>query len=254
MLRQLIDSGGLEVTEDEFLGGTLKIAQPKVGYRAGMDAVLLGAAIPAVAGQSVLDVGSGVGTAGLCLIRRVPNVQMVGVELQPELQRLATLNAENNGLQARASFLQGDIRAKGQLLAARRFDHVFSNPPYIAGSKGRSSDSRHADLSKREGEADLAEWIDAMLYWVKERGHITIIHRADRLDEIIGHLHSRVGDLRVCPVWPKRDRNANRVIIQGRREAKAGLTLSPGIVVRQANDEVTHEMEDIQRRGRGLLL
>ena len=202
----------------------------------------------------VLDVGCGVGTAGLCLVRRVPNVKMAGVELQPELQALATLNAEKNGLSSRAHFARGDIRAKGGLLAARSFDHVFSNPPYIAGSKGRSSDSRRADISKRETEADLAEWIDAMLYWVKERGHITIIHRADRLHEIIELLSPRVGALRVCPVWPKRGRNANRVIVQGRREAKAGMTLSPGIVVRHHDDTVTREMEEIQRHGLGLSL
>ena len=254
MLRQLIDLGDLETTQDDFLGGALKLYQPKVGYRAGMDAVLLGASIPAVAGQTVLDVGCGVGTAGLCLVRRVPNVKMAGVELQPELQALATLNAEKNGLSSRAHFARGDIRAKGGLLAARSFDHVFSNPPYIAGSKGRSSDSRRADISKRETEADLAEWIDAMLYWVKERGHITIIHRADRLHEIIELLSPRVGALRVCPVWPKRGRNANRVIVQGRREAKAGMTLSPGIVVRHHDDTVTREMEEIQRHGLGLSL
>ncbi len=254
MLRQLINSGAHETTEDDFLGGALTITQPKVGYRAGMDAVLLGASIPAVAGQRVLDVGCGVGTAGLCLVRRVLNVTMVGVELQSDLQAIATLNAKKNGLSDRASFVQGDIRAKGQLLDARSFDHVFSNPPYIAGSAGRSSVSRHADLSKRESEADLAEWIDAMLYWVTERGYLTIIHRADRLDEIIDHLRPRVGALSVCPIWPKRERNANRVIVQGRRDAKAGLSLLPGIVVRNQDDSVTREMEDIQRHGGGLSL
>ena len=249
----MTDRETLEVTQDSFLGGSLEILQPRKGYRAGMDAVLLGAAIPAEAGQHVLDVGCGVGTAGLCLARRVAGVQVTGIELQPEIHALAIQNAANNGLKDRFSFVCGDVTNKGQVLPARYFDHVISNPPYIAEASGRRSFREHADLSKRESDVELTEWIEAMLYWVKERGCITIIHRADRLHEIIDLLNPRVGALRVCPVWPKKGRNANRVVVQGRREAKAGLTLLPGIVVRDDQDRVTPEMEEIQRLGRGLV-
>ena len=249
----MTDPDKLDVTKDSFLGGALEVLQPRAGYRAGMDAVLLGASVQAEAGQSVLDVGCGVGTAGLCLATRVPEAQVTGIELQPDLHRLAVQNAANNGLDARVRFVCGDVLEKGRILPARQFDHVISNPPYIAETSGRISAREHADLSKRETKADLAEWIEAMLYWVKERGFVTIIHRADRLHEIISLLDPRVGALRVCPVWPKQGRPANRVVVQGRREAKAGLTLSPGIAVRDDQDRVTPEMEEIQRLGRGLV-
>ena len=249
----MIDSDPLETTCDSFLGGALQVLQPRAGYRAGMDAVLLGASIPAQAGQHVLDVGCGVGTAGLCLASRVPGVQVTGIELQPDLHRLAMQNAANNGLDDRVGFVCGDVQKKGRLVPARSFDHVISNPPYIAETSGRRSGTQHADLSKRELEITLADWVEAMLYWVKERGNITIIHRADRLHEIIDLLVPRVGDIHVCPVWPKQGRNANRVLVQGRREARAGLTLAPGIAVRDDHDEVTAEMEALQRYGRGLV-
>lgn len=242
-----------DISQDSFLGGSLQVLQPKVGYRAGMDAVLLGASTPAVAGQSVLDVGCGVGTAGLCLATRVDDVSVTGLELQPRLRALATRNADNNHLSDRVRFVCGDVRDKGQVLPGRCFDHVISNPPYIAEASGRVSPSRHTDLSKRESEVTLAEWIDAMLYWVKERGYITIIHRADRLHEIIEALSPRIGALRICPVWPKPGRDANRVLVQGRREARAGLTLTPGITVRDNLDSVTPEMERIQRYGHDLV-
>lgn len=249
----MTDAGTLQVTRDSFLGGALEVLQPRAGYRAGMDAVLLGASVPAAAGQHVLDVGCGVGTAGLCLARRVPGVQVTGIELQPEIHGLAVQNALNNGLHDRVQYVCGDVMDKGQILPARCFDHVISNPPYIAETSGRRSFREQADLSKRESDVELTEWIEAMLYWVKERGFVTIIHRADRLHEIIHLLHPRVGALKVCPVWPKRGRNANRVVVQGRREAKAGLTLLPGIVVRDDQDRVTPEMEEVQRLGRGLV-
>jgi len=249
----MTDAETLQVTRDSFLGGALEVLQPRVGYRAGMDAVLLGASVPAEAGQQVLDVGCGVGTAGLCLASRMPGVQVTGIELQPEIHDLAAKNALNNGLDDRVRYVCGDVMAKGQILPARSFDHVMSNPPYIAETSGRRSFREQADLSKRESDVELTEWIDAMLYWVKERGIVTIIHRADRLHEIIDSLHPRVGALKVCPVWPKKGRNANRVVVQGRREAKAGLTLLPGIVVRDDQDRVTPEMEELQRLGRGLV-
>ncbi|MAW52552.1 MAG: methyltransferase [Geminicoccus sp.] len=242
----------LAISEDSFLGGALHVLQPRTGYRAGMDAVLLGASVSATTGQRVLDVGCGVGTASLCLARRIGDVSVTGLELQPALHELATQNAVNNGLDQRVTFVRGDVSRKGGVLPARSFDHVISNPPYIAETSGRRSGSQHADLSKRESEVTLAEWIEAMLYWVKERGHITIIHRADRLHEIIEALTPRIGGLRVCPVWPKPGREANRVVVQGRREAKAGLSLLPGITVRDQDDRVTPEMERIQRYGHGL--
>mgnify|MGYP001256401602 CR=1 FL=1 len=188
-----------------------------------------------------------------------PPVGQGGVTLRLEIKahhnhrkKLATQNAANNGLDERVTFVRGDVSRKGGVLPARSFDHVISNPPYIAETSGRRSGSQHADLSKRESEVTLAEWIEAMLYWVKERGHITIIHRADRLHEIIEALTPRIGGLRVCPVWPKPGREANRVVVQGRREAKAGLSLLPGITVRDQDDRVTPEMERIQRYGHGL--
>ena len=242
----------LAISEDSFLGGALHVLQPQTGYRAGMDAVLLGASVSATTGQRVLDVGCGVGTASLCLARRIGDVSVTGLELQPALHELATQNAVNNGLDQRVTFVRGDVSRKGGVLPARSFDHVISNPPYIAETSGRRSGSQHADLSKRESEVTLTEWIEAMLYWVKERGHITIIHRADRLHEIIEALTPRIGGLRVCPVWPKPGREANRVVVQGRREAKAGLSLLPGITVHDQDDRVTPEMERIQRYGHGL--
>ena len=102
----------------------------------------------------------------------------------------------------------------------------------------------------------VGAWGTALAKLLHENGHHLTLwaHRADRLDEIIDHLRPRVGALSVCPIWPKRERNANRVIVQGRRDAKAGLSLLPGIVVRNQDDSDAREMEDSQRHGGGLSL
>jgi len=82
---------------DQFLGGRLTVAQPKTGYRAGVDPVLLAASVPAGRGESVLELGCGVGVASLCLAARVPGLKITGVEIQPDAAILAAQNAQHNG-------------------------------------------------------------------------------------------------------------------------------------------------------------
>jgi tRNA1Val (adenine37-N6)-methyltransferase len=87
-----------QLTDDKFLCGRLRLLQPEKGYRAATDAVLLAAACPAVAGQSVLDLGCGAGAASLCLAARVPGLRLTGLEVQPEYADLARRNAARNGI------------------------------------------------------------------------------------------------------------------------------------------------------------
>ncbi|MCR6630609.1 MAG: methyltransferase [Magnetospirillum sp.] len=116
-------------SEDHFLDGRLVIRQPVDGYRAGSDPVFLAAAVPARAGQCVLDLGCGVGTAGLSLLVRVP-VSVVGLELQPGLARLARANAEANGFGERFQVVEGCLTEPPEAAPYHHFDHVITNPPW----------------------------------------------------------------------------------------------------------------------------
>ena len=133
-----------------------------------------------------------------------------GLSCSPDLSALATENAARNGLAGRATFIAGDLRARGSILKARSFDHVICNLPYVAEDGGQTSGTARADPSKRETDADLADWIDAMLYWVRERGYLSLVHRTDRLHDIISLLTPRVGEIRVCPIWPAGPRRQPR--------------------------------------------
>src|SRR5664279_1796469 len=90
-----------DVTEDGFLGGRLRLRQPRAGHRAGHDAVLLAAATAARAGDRVVDFGAGVGAAGLALACRVQGLDLVLVEIDPRLAALARDNARLNEIAAR---------------------------------------------------------------------------------------------------------------------------------------------------------
>jgi len=101
----------MQVSIDGFLGGRLRLEQPKIGYRAGIDPVLLAAACSAQRGQEVLELGCGVGVASLCLGRRVPGLALHGVEILHDYAQMARENAARNGLEfdVNTSIIEGSI-------------------------------------------------------------------------------------------------------------------------------------------------
>src|ERR1700743_84928 len=93
------------LTEDALLGGRVRLLQPRRGYRVAIDAVLLAAATPAKARDSVLDLGAGAGAVGLCRAARVPQCRVTCLDLQPNLTALAHQNVETNGMAGRVLVL-----------------------------------------------------------------------------------------------------------------------------------------------------
>jgi tRNA1(Val) A37 N6-methylase TrmN6 len=160
-------------TLDSVLGGRVTLHQPAVGYRAAIDPILLAAACPAEPGERVVDLGCGVGTAALCLARRVANTQCIGVDLQPDLADLANRNAQENGLADRVSFIAGDILDRTLPIYARPADHVIVNPPYLKRGAATPSENPIKALANIEGEADLAAWVAAAAKATRPGGTVT---------------------------------------------------------------------------------
>lgn len=215
-----------DLREDGFLGGRLRIVQPARGYRAGADAVMLAAACPAGAGDHVLELGCGAGTAMLCLGARVPEAVLTGLELQPDYAALAGRNATANAI--KASVVQGDLADMPAGLRGASFDHVIANPPYfIAGTTapdpGRGC-ARHEDTP-------LPLWIDAALRRLRPGGWLTLIQRADRLAAILLALDGRAGAITILPLVARAGREAGRVIVLACKGARGPLRLlSPFIM------------------------
>jgi hypothetical protein len=157
------DFAGAELTEDAFLGGRLRLRQPAAGYRAAIDPVLLAAAVPAAAGNTVADLGCGVATAGLCLLARVPGARVSGLELQAPLAELAIQNATLNSCSDRLAVVLGDVTAPPAALVPGGFDHVMLNPPYLESGAARVSAHEMRRIATVEGPADLAAWIACAL-------------------------------------------------------------------------------------------
>lgn len=245
---------GTAITGDALLGGRVSLRQPARGYRAAIDPVLLAAAVPARAGDRVADLGCGVGAAALCLLARVPDIEVTGLELQGDLVRLAGENAALNGRSGRFHVHEGDILKPPAALAVGRFDQVMINPPYLSAAGGRPPETSGAAAATREGEARLDDWIAAALDLLRPKGRVTIIHRADRLDDLLSALKGRAGEIRVCPLWPTAGRAAKRVIVGARRSVAAPVALAPGLVLHRADGGFTTQAEAILRDAEALVL
>ncbi|TAN63461.1 MAG: methyltransferase domain-containing protein [Magnetospirillum sp.] len=241
----------IEITEDHLLGGRVRLCQPAAGYRAAIDPVMLAATVAAGAGDRVLDLGCGVGAAALCLLSRLPEVRVTGVELQPELARLARLNAEANGRGGSFAVIEGSVAALPAGLGG--FDHVMTNPPFHQAERGTAPSGSIKATANVEGEVDLVQWLKAAVRMLRPKGQLAIIHRADRLADLLAALRGRgVGAIRILPLWPRVGRPAGRVIVLARKGSRAPLDLLPGLVLHGDDGGYTEAAEAVLRSAQGL--
>lgn len=246
-------------TEDTLLGGRVRLRQPQTGCRTAIDPVLLAAAVPARDGDAVLDAGSGSGAAMLCLARRVPGCRITGLELQEELVSLASQNILANDIGDRVEVVAGDVLAGAAGLRGARtepgaFDHVMANPPHLARFHGTPAADPSRLVAHTEGAAGLAAWIRFCLGLVRRRGSVTVIHRADRLEQVMAGLDGRAGDIVVFPLWPRAGAPAKRVIVRARKGVRSPTRLDPGLVLHRADGGFTPEAEAVLRDGAPLPL
>jgi tRNA1(Val) A37 N6-methylase TrmN6 len=240
-------------TFDALLDGRVLLRQPQKGYRVAIDPVLLAATVPAEEGGKVLDVGTGVGAAALCYGWRSPKARVVGLEIQPQLAALAEENAHANGFEAEIKFVCGDLLRPPAVLGAGGFDHVMANPPFLPPERADPRIGADKSLSHVEGEARLADWIDFCLRMAAPRGTVTLVHRADRLDEILTHLHGRAAEMVVFPIWPRREVAPKRIIVRARVASKAPLRIDPGLVLHEDDGSYTEMAASILSDGKALL-
>ncbi|PIE15429.1 MAG: methyltransferase [Rhodobacterales bacterium] len=243
------------LSSDLFLGGKIRILQPKIGYRAGVDPVLLAASVPVVSGQSVLELGCGAGVASLCLAARVPGLALSGVELQDSYADLARQNAAANG--QNMVVYQADLRKLPDALRQASFDHVIMNPPYYPSAHGTSAADGGRDLALREQIA-LADWLAVATRRLRPKGVLTVIQDARRLPELLGALDQRLGAVRVLPISARRNRPAGLVILQARKGSRADFQLLAPLLMHQGErhekdgESYTPQIRQVLRHGAGL--
>ena len=244
-------------SEDALLGGKLTLRQPLRGHRFGHDAVLLAAATPARAGEHAIELGAGVGAAGLALARRVEGLAVTLIELDPNLAALARENAARNSLAERVRVVCLDVAAPvAQFadagLAPDSADHVLMNPPFNAPDNPSPDQSRR--LAHAASPGMLARWIDTAARLLRPQGALTLIWRADALADLVAALASGFGAIAIVPVYPKPGAAAIRVLVSAAKHSNAPLSVLPGLVLADPDNKPTAQAEAILRDGAALVL
>ncbi len=235
----------MQVSDDALLGGQVRFTQPCAGYRAAIDPVLLAAAVLARPDDAVLELGIGAGAASLCLAARVAGCRITGLERDPDLAALATDNARRNGFCTRLRVHCSDLRHPPQDLRSpqggyAKFDHVMFNPPYLtAEATDPSPHPSRAAANVETAGTGLDVWLETALEFLRHKGWVTVIHRAERLDHLLACLWNRAGSIEVLPLWPKAGRPAKRVIVRARKGVATPLRLGTGLILHAADGSYT---------------
>ena len=235
----------MDVTQDALLNGAISLYQPKDGFRVAIDTVFLAAAVRARKGQRVFEPGAGVGGASLCLAHRVAGLRIAGIERNSELVTLAGDNIRANGMAGMVEIMGGDIAAPLPPRIAPPFDHVMMNPPFLEAGHGNVPPDEGKAGANMEGDAGLLPWIDCAHRLLGHKATLTLIHRADRLDDLLVVLAPRFGDIGVFPLWPKSAMAARRVIIRARKGVASPLQILPGLVLHEADGRYTGAAERV---------
>lgn len=236
----------MDTTFDALLNRRVQLEQPAQGFRVAIDTVLLAAAVPAKAGDNVLDLGAGAGGALLCLACRVPQIFIVGIEIQPALAELCLRNIELNSFDAKLEIVKGGA-AQLPLHFAEAFDHVMMNPPYHEEAQHDVSPNTIKRIANTEKDGDLEKWILSATRALKPQGVLTLIHRADRLDEILGLVSQKFGEIKVLSIQSKEDKPAGRFILQAKKGGQLSVTKCKNLVMHQAGGGYSEAAESILR-------
>lgn len=249
--RPPIEAAG--TTEDVFLGNRLIVRQPAKGYRAGIDAVLLAACVRQRDG-SVLDIGSGVGTVGLCVASRCSDSRVVLIEREANLAALARVNIAANAFGDRVTVVEADLNvALSQIasaaLPAETFAHVLANPPYHDHGAGTASDHVLKATSHAMPAAALDGWARFMARMTRPGGCATMIHKAEALPRILQAYDGRFGGIVVLPIHPRDGAPAIRVLVQGIKGSRAAMSIKPGLILHGDGNAFTPNIDAILRQG-----
>src|SRR5262249_36882980 len=179
----------------------------------------------------VLDIGCGTGAAMLCVAVREPQCRVAGLERQRDLVRIAGDNMILNGVANRASVMVGDLLNPPPRISTGAFAHVIANPPFLAQGAGVEPANAGRAEATIEGGAALGDWVRFALSMVRPKGTVTFIHRADRIDAVLGHLAGRAGEIVVFPLWPGQGKPATRILVRARKQSAAPARLAAGLVL-----------------------
>lgn len=243
----------MNYTEDYLLNKKIKIFQPTDGYRAAIDAVFVASLIDETItkpNSKILDVGSGTGAISLCLAHRLQNqnINIIGIDIQPELVNLSNMSAKANGFEDFLHYELCDIRAKTTLIAGS-YEVVITNPPYS--DHDTPSPNQSKKLAHNHQEFNLTQWLSFCLKMLKPKGHIALINRTEALNEILTAMHNKAGNIQILPLYSKQNQPAKRILILAQKGSHGLTSILPPLYTHNEDGAYSEQAEQILRQAKG---
>ncbi len=239
-----------DTTDDSLYRGRVLLRQPKGGYRFGSDAALLAACLRADSGQTIVDMGCGVGALMLGAAVRLPSVRFIGIEREPVYAALASHNILHNKLQDRVTVIQGDVRSEDLQSLYGTIDHVVANPPYFGLNTHSPAQKPLRAVARQEQDTKIADWLRVASRFLREGGTITMIYPMDRLAEWQNAAEGLVGGITVFPLIPKEGRPAKRVLLRAVKGSDAPMMLAKkDFILHRQDGSLTEEASAIIDHG-----
>jgi tRNA1(Val) A37 N6-methylase TrmN6 len=226
-------------TVDAFHRGRFWLVQPRAaGHRAGMDAMMLAAAVPSSFAGCLADFGAGAGAAGLAVLSRCSSARAVLVERSPEMAGFAAATLAHPGnahLGDRASVLTADVTLSGKArgdtgLADNAFDFVIMNPPFNAAEDRATPDALRKQAHVME-DGLFENWIRSAAAVVKPRGGLAVIARPEQLGAMLDAIEGRFGDAEMLSVHPRPEAAAIRIVVRAVLGARGKLSIRPPLML-----------------------
>lgn len=226
---------------------SMKIIQSPTVFSFSLDAILLAhfCYVPIKKGH-ILDLCSGNGVIPLLLSRRT-KAGITGVEIQERLVSMASRNIELNKLDNQITMIHGDLKDMQPVLGHSQFDVVTCNPPYFkTPAATEHNQNEWLTIARHEVHCTLEDVVKACKLHVRPGGKVAMVHRPGRLIDILTLFRKyKLEPKRLRFVYPKQGREANTLLIEGVRDGKAGLKLSPPLYIYNQDGTYTPEAKEI---------
>ncbi|MDR2681575.1 MAG: methyltransferase [Holosporaceae bacterium] len=232
----------MELTKDHILRGNLSLLQPKHGYRVAVDPIILAGLVELKPGQSVLDVGCGVGTISLILKLRNPSASVTAIDIDADICDICRCNAAENSLEIDVLNVGLENFHENLSHSEKNFDHVVTNPPFFSRESSRISNTK---LLANFETLKLSDWLSLCVKKLKNGGRLHIIHHASRVGDILSSLDKKVGALEITPIFPKNGMDAIRVIVQGQKGSRKSTKITGGLVLHDKNGNFSENIKKI---------
>lgn len=219
-----------EVIED--LGEGFKIIQNKTMFCYGTDAAVLSDFVVAKPKEKLIDLCSGNGIIPILLCKNTRCNDITALEIQKDVCELTERSVNLNNLSERIKVINGDLREVRRNFNCGYFDVVTCNPPYMPAGTGKSNISESVNIARHEIMCTLEDVIASAAYLVKNGGRFYMVHRAERLSDIIYLMRcNNLQPKRLTMIHANPESEPSLVLVEAQKDRKSGLIITKPLYV-----------------------